>query len=59
MEVSGQLYASTALLSGKKSPVPIGWETRWAPELVWTQWRREKSLLLPVIEALPSYRGSV
>jgi hypothetical protein len=24
--------------------VPIGWETRWAPELVWALWNREKSL---------------
>jgi hypothetical protein len=25
-------------------PIPICYESGWAPELVWMQWRREKSL---------------
>jgi hypothetical protein len=41
MEVSGQLHTFAAL-----PPVPIGWEGGWAPQLVWTQWRREKYLAL-------------
>jgi hypothetical protein len=28
---------------GEIAPVPIGQETGWAPEPVWTTWRREKS----------------
>jgi hypothetical protein len=28
---------------GKEPQVPIGYEVRWAPEPVWTLWRREKS----------------
>jgi hypothetical protein len=28
---------------GKRSPVSIGWETRWAPYPVWKIWRRENS----------------
>jgi len=35
MEVSGQLYATTALPPGKELPVPIGKEAGWAPEPVW------------------------
>jgi len=42
MEVSGQLHASAALLPGKESLVPIGWEAWWAPQPVWTRWWREK-----------------
>jgi len=36
MEVSGQLHAPTALPPGKEPLVPIGCETGWAPEPVWT-----------------------
>jgi hypothetical protein len=39
MEVSGQFHARAAL-----PPVPIGQDAGWAPEPVWTLWRREKSL---------------
>jgi hypothetical protein len=31
---------------GKEPPVPIGQEAGWAPEPVWTLWRRENSISL-------------
>jgi hypothetical protein len=43
MDVSGQLHAPAALPPGKVHPPPIGQEAGWAPEPVWTLWRREKS----------------
>jgi len=48
MEVSGQLLAPAALHPAcpPYPPVPIGQEVWWAPEPVWTRWRREKN---PVI----------
>jgi hypothetical protein len=39
LEVSGQLHAPAVLPQGKEPPVPIG----WAPEPVWTTWRRQNS----------------
>jgi hypothetical protein len=30
-------------LLGNEPPVPIGWEAGWAPEPVYTLWKREKS----------------
>jgi hypothetical protein len=42
MEVSGQLHAQATLFPVKEPPVPIGQEAGWAPEPVWTRWRREK-----------------
>jgi hypothetical protein len=39
MEVSGRLYAAAAL-----TPVLIGQEAVWAPEPVWTPWRKEQFL---------------
>jgi hypothetical protein len=42
MEVSGQLHVLTVLLSGKEPPISIVEEAGWAPEPVWTLWRREK-----------------
>jgi hypothetical protein len=42
MEVSGQLHSLAALLPGKETLVPIGWEAGWASEPVWTRWWREK-----------------
>jgi len=38
MEMSGQLHAPAALL-----PVPTELEVGWAPEPVWTRWRRRKA----------------
>jgi hypothetical protein len=43
MGVSSQFHAPIALSRGKQLPVPIG-EAGWAPEPVWTLWRKEKSL---------------
>jgi hypothetical protein len=44
LEVSGQLHAPAALPPGKQPPVSIGYEAEWAPEPVWTTWRKEISL---------------
>jgi hypothetical protein len=46
MEVSGQLHAPTTLppSPGERAPVSIGQEAEWASELVWTLWRKVKSL---------------
>jgi hypothetical protein len=41
MEVSGQLQAPAALLSGTQSTASIVQEAGWAPEPVWTFWRKE------------------
>jgi hypothetical protein len=43
MEVSDQLQAPATL-----STVPIGYEIGWAPEPVWTRWRREKKDNVPL-----------
>jgi len=42
MDVNGQFHAPAALLQANESPVPIVLEVVWAPEPVWTRWRREK-----------------
>jgi hypothetical protein len=42
-EVSGQLHAPAALPPGKEPPLSIGQKAGWAPEPVWTTWRRENS----------------
>jgi hypothetical protein len=44
MEVSGQLYVPAALPPKKEHLLSIGQEAGWAPEPVWTLWRRDKSL---------------
>jgi hypothetical protein len=38
LEMSGQFHVPAAL-----PPVPNGYEAGWAPEAVWTTWRRENS----------------
>jgi len=38
MEMSGQLHAAAALSPGKEPALPIGYETEWDPESVWTRW---------------------
>jgi hypothetical protein len=45
MDVSGQHHAPAALSQGKEPPVRIVQEAGWAPETVWTLWRREKPLI--------------
>jgi hypothetical protein len=50
-EVSGQLHVPAVLPPGKEPPVPIGYEAGWAPEPVWTMWR--KFLTLPGLELRP------
>jgi hypothetical protein len=41
--MSGQVHTSTSLPPGKEPQVRIGYEAGWAPQLVWTMWRRENS----------------
>jgi hypothetical protein len=40
MEVSGQLHELAALPPGKEPQEPIGLEAGWAPDSVWTPWRK-------------------
>jgi len=42
VEVSGELRVPVTLPSGKEHPTHIEYETGWAPEPVWTRWRREE-----------------
>jgi hypothetical protein len=44
MKVSGPPHTPAALPLRKGPPVPIGDDTGWTPESVWTLWSREKSL---------------
>jgi len=52
MEVSDQLHALAALPLGKEPMVPTGQETGWAPEAVWTQWKKKNSQPLWGIKSL-------
>jgi hypothetical protein len=45
MEVNDRLYCNSALPPAKQPTVRIGYDDRWAPETVWTLWRREKSYI--------------
>jgi len=36
-----------ALPPGKEHPVPTGEEAGWAPEPIWTWWRRENPITAP------------
>jgi hypothetical protein len=47
MEVSGQLHAPADLTAAKQGPVPVVEEDGFAPEPVWTVWRRDTLLSLP------------
>jgi hypothetical protein len=44
MEGGGWFHVPIASPHLKRVPVPIGQEAGWAPEPVWTTWRREISL---------------
>jgi hypothetical protein len=44
MDVTGQLHAFAALPLKKGSLESTVQEAGWASEMVWTLWRREKSL---------------
>jgi hypothetical protein len=54
LEVNDQLHVPL----GKQYPLPIVQETDWAPELVRTLWRREKSLV-PAKNRTPIPRLSI
>jgi hypothetical protein len=54
MEVNDQLHDPAALTPEKELPVPIEYEAGWAPEPVWTQWRREESTY-PYRHSNPGY----
>jgi hypothetical protein len=43
--VGGEWLASRPgnFTSGERTPVPIGEEAKWTPDLVWKTWRRENS----------------
>jgi hypothetical protein len=49
------LQCPAALPPGKEPPVPIGWEDGWAPEAIWTTWR--KLLTLTGLEFRPLDRS--
>ena len=44
MEVSGQPHAPVTLTMDKEHPILLEEECGWAPEPVWTFWRRDQSL---------------
>jgi hypothetical protein len=44
MEMNDQLHAPGRFTLGEEQPIPIGQEASWAPEPVWTLWRRQKSV---------------
>jgi hypothetical protein len=45
MEVSGQLHSTATLPPVKQPHLPLVKEVGWAPDLVWTFWGKEKSLV--------------
>jgi hypothetical protein len=65
MYVSCQLHSPTALSPEKESPIPIRWDAGWAPDPVWTLWKREKCIALagngtPAAQSLACrYTGSL
>lgn len=44
MEASGELHALVILPPGQEPAVPVALEDGWAPQLVWTIWRRGRYL---------------
>jgi len=56
MEGGGQLRVQTALPMEKEVPIPIGQEAGWAPEPVWTRWRKVPASTgnrTPVVHPVP------
>lgn len=45
MEVSTQFHVHAALMPDNQPPIPTRTPASWAPKLVQTLWRREKSLI--------------
>jgi len=56
MDVSGEVHTSAALLAEKNAGTHwIGdWMDPWAPDRIWTYWRREKSVYFAGIQT-PHY----
>jgi hypothetical protein len=50
MVVGGQCHVLAVLRPQERTPVPIGLEAGWAPELVWMQRLEEKSFIPAGIE---------
>jgi len=48
------LHAPDAVSRGKQPPTPTGQEVKWAPEQMWTRWRRERTFLTaPAVNRTP------
>jgi hypothetical protein len=52
MEESGQIQAPAALLTVKQPPVPIVYESEWAPKPVCRESKPDSSVVQPVTESL-------
>jgi hypothetical protein len=58
MEVNGQLQTPATLLSVMVPLVSIRWESGWAPESVWTQWRESNPDFLVIQHVTQPYQFS-
>jgi hypothetical protein len=47
------------LLWEKELQVSIAWQVEWASDPVWTQWRIEEFLILPVFEPRSSFHCTI
>jgi hypothetical protein len=55
---NGQLHVPASLPPGK-TPVAIAKEAEWAPEPIWTRWRRESFLIGDLIAVSIEYLSSM